>query len=63
MVYMDCDSSFGASSAGDMEVLDIDYRYDSVTGERFKILITEGTTWDTRTGDDYDNKSSMFYIV
>lgn len=61
-VYMDCYSSIGSSSTGDKVVTDVLTKFDRNTGIPFKVLVTGDLQWDTRTGDCYNNKASMFYI-
>lgn len=62
-VYLNCYSSMGASSEGPIEIIETDIRYDSVTGKPFNILIADYGCWDSRTGDSYVNKGSMYYIT
>lgn len=63
-VYLNCDSSFGSSSTGVCEIDKIDYKYDENTGEKFKIIkLFDNDDWyDTRSGNCFSNKNSMFYI-
>jgi hypothetical protein len=62
-VYLDCYTSMGASSAGNIPIIDILYKYDPDTGIKFKVLVSdEGDRWDSRTGDSYDNSHCMYYI-
>lgn len=62
-VYMDCLSSMGASSAGDIKITKTKYKYDENTGEKYKVIIVEGgAKFDSRNGEPL-NKQSMYYIV
>lgn len=61
-VYMDCFTSMGATSAGDIEVTDIVIKYDVNTGIPFNVIITGEDAWDSRTGDSFTNSNCMYYI-
>ena len=64
MVYVDCYSSMGAFSCGDLEITHFTYKYDEDTGEKYKIIHTgdtyDGRKWDSRTGESIPE--GMFYI-
>lgn len=61
-VYLDCYTSMGASSAGVREVHDTAFRFDHITGEKFKILKVDSEWYDSRNGGCYQNNGWMYYI-
>lgn len=61
-VYIDCFSSMGSSSCGDIKITDVVIKYDSDTGEPFNVIITDEDAWDSRTGLNYTNPNYMYYI-
>lgn len=61
-VYMDCFSSMGSSSCGNIEITDIVTKYDPDTGKSFNVIITGEDAWDSRNGMSYTNSNCMYYI-
>lgn len=63
MVYMDCDSSMGASSCGDVEITDITQKFDEDTGVKYDVIHTGEDRWDSRTGFPLKGTAQAFYIT
>lgn len=62
-VYLDGYTSMAQQNAGERKITSVDHRYDSISGERFKIIqISNGEWFDTRDGGCYSNKNSMYYL-
>ena len=62
-VYIECYTSMGQSSTGYYEIKEVDYKFDSDTGEKFPVYRVEEKDWfDGRDGSSYNNKESMYYI-
>lgn len=59
-VWMGCYTSIGASSEGESTIEKVEYRYDEMTGERYKVYKV-GSDWYNQAGCSL-NKESMFYI-
>jgi hypothetical protein len=63
VVYKDGYTSMAQNNFGKVTITNIDYRFDEVTGDKFKIIqIDNGEWYDSRSGDCYSNKKSMYYI-
>ena len=63
-VYMDCDSSFGASSTGFFKIEEVKYKHDEDTGEKYPIYrLEDDEDWfDGRTGFPYNDDHSAYYL-
>lgn len=62
-VYLDGYTSMAQQNSGKREITSVEYRYDSISGERFKIIqINDGDWYDTRDGGCYSNQNSMYYV-
>jgi len=63
-VWIDGYTSLAQQNFGKRTISGIDYRFDEVTGERYKILQTNCGDWyDSRDGSCYSNKNSMYFIT
>ena len=63
LVWIDGYTSFAQQSAQDnVEIEEVDFRFDEATGEKFPVYFVVGNWYDGRNGSCYSNKSSMYYI-
>jgi len=60
-VYIDGYTSMAQQNFGVRDVIDIKYKYDEDTGERYKVIVINAGEFDSRTGESL-NKNSMYYI-
>ena len=60
-VYIDGYTSMAQQNFGVRDVIDIKYKYDEGTGERYKVIVINAGEFDSRTGESL-NKNSMYYI-
>jgi hypothetical protein len=61
-VYVDGYTSMAQQNSGEYTIEDIGIRYDEVTGEKFNIYKVSGDWYDSRDGNCWSNKNSMYYI-
>lgn len=62
-VYQDGYTTIAQQNFGKVKITGVDYRFDEITGYRFKIIqIDSGDWFDCRDGGCYSNKESMYYI-
>lgn len=62
-VYQDGYTSIAQQNFGKVKITGVDYRFDEMTGEKFKIVQINNRDWfDTRDGGCYSNKDSMYFI-
>lgn len=61
-VYVDCDSSFGASSCGIERVAEVRIKYDKDTGAPYQQIRVDDDWYDQRDGSPI-NIRSAYYIV
>ena len=62
-VYMDCDSSMGASSCGDKEITNITQKFDEDSGVKYDVIHTGENSWDSRDGSPMRGTPQAFYIT
>ena len=63
VVWQDGYTSMSQQNFGKVTITNIDYRFDEITGYKFKIIqINNGEWYDSRDGGGYSNKESMYYI-
>jgi len=62
-VYMGCASHIGADKDGDIEIIDIEVRFDGTIGENYNVLVTNEGNWDSRTGNSVDNKNCTYFVT
>lgn len=60
-VYIDCDSSMGASSCGFEKIEDLRERFDTITGEKYEQYKVTGDWYDQRTGSCVEG-AQAFYL-
>ena len=62
MVYLDGYTSMAQQNSREVVITGVDYRFDTITGENFKIVQVNDGWYDTRDGSNYSNLNSMYYI-
>jgi hypothetical protein len=50
------------NSQEEVEIEEIEYRYDMKTGEKFPVYFVSENWFDSRDGSMYNNDNGMYYI-
>lgn len=61
-VYVDGYTSMAQQNSRFTKITEKKFKFDPDTGEKFPIYLVDGNWYDGRTGDDYNNPNSMYYI-
>jgi hypothetical protein len=62
LVFFDGYNSIAQQYSDEYPILNIDYKYDEDTGEKFPIYFVADRWFDGRNGGEYNKDNSMFYI-